>query len=100
MPVKPIALSLKAEGTFIMNSDNATCGGSAWSTQAVNDFMYACGVGECSNSSEIRETTERPVVSPVSIAIRLIRPCLSPVTLYAGPSSFLLQFLQQIKPHA
>jgi hypothetical protein len=22
-----------------------------------NDFMYACGVDECSNSSEIRETT-------------------------------------------
>jgi hypothetical protein len=29
-----------------MNSDHATCGGSAWSTQAVNDSMYACGVGK------------------------------------------------------
>jgi hypothetical protein len=35
MPVTPIALSLKAEGTFITNSDNATCGGGALSTQAV-----------------------------------------------------------------
>ncbi|MCU1248842.1 MAG: hypothetical protein JWQ49_1871 [Edaphobacter sp.] len=29
-----------------MNSDRGTCGGSAWSTQTVNDFMYACGVGK------------------------------------------------------
>jgi len=28
-----------------MNSDHATCGGSTWSTQTVNDSMYACGVG-------------------------------------------------------
>jgi hypothetical protein len=40
-----------------MISDNATCGGSAWSTQTVNDSTYTCSVGECSNSSEVRETT-------------------------------------------
>ena len=49
-----------------MISDNATCGGSAWSTQTVNDSTYTCSVGECSNSSEIRETTGRPVIWPVN----------------------------------
>ena len=47
-----------------MNSDHATFGDSAWSTQTVNDRMYACSAGECSNSSEIRETTGRPVIWP------------------------------------
>ena len=50
-----------------MNSDIAIYGGSAWSTQTVNDSMYACGVGERSNSSKIRETTGRPVIWPVSL---------------------------------
>ncbi len=53
MPVEPIALSLKTEGTFIMNSDNATCGGGAWSTQGAYSG-HACGIGECSNSSEMK----------------------------------------------
>jgi hypothetical protein len=47
-----------------MNSDRATFGDSTWSTQTVNDSMYACSVGECSNSSEIRETTGRPLSGP------------------------------------
>ena len=50
-----------------MNSDHATCCVSAWSTQTVNDSMYACSVGECSNSSEIRELTGGPVNLPVSL---------------------------------
>jgi hypothetical protein len=44
-----------------------TYGGSAWSTQTVNDRMYACSAGECSNSSEIRETRGGPVNLPVSL---------------------------------
>jgi len=50
-----------------MNSGRATFGGSTWSTQTVNDSMYACGVGQCSNSSEMRETTGWPVIWPVSL---------------------------------
>lgn len=50
-----------------MNSDRATFGDSTWSTQTVNDSMYACSVGECSNSSEIREITGGPVNLPVSL---------------------------------
>ena len=50
-----------------MNSDRATFGDSTWSTQTVNDSMYACSVGECSNSSEIRETTGGRVNLPVSL---------------------------------
>ena len=50
-----------------MNSDRATFGDSAWSTQTVNDSTYACGVDECSNSSEIRETTRGPVNLLVSL---------------------------------
>ena len=56
--MKAIALSLKAEGIFIVNSDNSTCGGDALSTQAGNDSTYACGRGECSDSSEIRGRQE------------------------------------------
>ncbi len=48
-----------------MNSDNASYGGSAWSAQTVNDSMCACGVGECSNSSAIRDW--RPLIWPVSL---------------------------------
>jgi hypothetical protein len=49
-----------------MNSDLVTFGDSTWSTQTVNDRMYACSAGECSNSSEIKETTGRPVIWPVN----------------------------------
>ena len=42
IPERLIALSLKAEERYTINSDDATCGGTAWSTQAVNDFVYAC----------------------------------------------------------
>ena len=54
-----------------MNSDRAIFGDSTWSTQTVNDSMYACSVDECSTSSEIRETTKGPANLPVS----LLRDC-------------------------
>ena len=50
-----------------MNSDRVTFGDSTWSTQTVNDSMYACSVGECLNSSEIRESTGGPANLPVSL---------------------------------
>jgi hypothetical protein len=50
-----------------MNSDRATFGDRTWSTQTVKDPMYACSAGECSNSSEIRETTGGPVNLSVSL---------------------------------
>jgi hypothetical protein len=57
-----------------MNSDRATCGGSAWSTQTVNDSMYACSVGERPNplslSAEVpfRWRVEDPL--PSAFAVR------------------------------
>jgi hypothetical protein len=59
-----------------MTSDNATYGGGAWSTHAVYDF--GCGVGECSNSSEIRKTTGQKT-SPMRASWPLVFriPCLS-----------------------
>jgi hypothetical protein len=69
-----------------MNSDRATFGDITWSTQTVNDSMYACSVGECSNSSEIRETTGGPVNLPVS----LLRD--KAIRGSAGPSKLLVNF--------